>query len=128
MGLVRALLWMGAVLLLVLIVGQWNKEVAFRLLETSHILFEPEPEVGDVRRSAATMRRGNKRGYISPYSKKLVASRQHWKCAICGRILDASYEIDHITELSRGGTDDMSNLRALHRSCHILRHTEEAGR
>ena len=36
---------------------------------------------------------GVKRAYISPYTKKLVASRQKWRCAVCNKLLDASYEL-----------------------------------
>ena len=45
---------------------------------------------------------GVKRAYISPYTKKLIASRQKWRCAVCNKLLDASYEIDHIIPLHRG--------------------------
>ena len=33
-------------------------------------------------------------------------------------------EIDHITPRSMGGSDESSNLMALHRHCHIKRHQE----
>ena len=74
---------------------------------------------------------GVKRAYISPYTKKLIASRQKWRCAVCNKLLDASYEIDHIIPLHRGSSSDSSlqsldNLQALCRSpCHIEKTARE---
>ena len=67
--------------------------------------------------------------YVSPYTKKLVAASQHWKCRICGRELDASYEIDHIVPLHKNGGNEISNLEAICRSpCHISKSAREAHR
>ena len=41
----------------------------------------------------------------------MVASNQEWKCGKCNNILDASYEVDHITPLYKGGSNDESNLK-----------------
>ena len=48
----------------------------------------------------------------------MVASRQGWKCNICEILLDFSYQVDHITPLSRGGSNDIGNLQALCSNCH----------
>ena len=58
-----------------------------------------------------------KRG-VSGKLKKIVASSQQWKCAKCYNILDASYEIDHINPLYKGGDNSINNLQALCRNCH----------
>ena len=55
---------------------------------------------------------------VSESKKKYVASNQQWKCASCNELLDATYEIDHITPLYKGGTNEVSNLKALCRNCH----------
>lgn len=55
---------------------------------------------------------------VSESKKKYVASNQQWKCASCNDLLDATYEIDHITPLYKGGTNEVSNLKALCRNCH----------
>ena len=39
-------------------------------------------------------------------------------CAFCGA---AATDVDHIVALSRGGTNDRENLRALCHSCHMRR-------
>jgi len=55
---------------------------------------------------------------VSETKKKYVASRQNWTCKECGSILTAWFEIDHITRLEYGGSNDASNLVALCRNCH----------
>jgi hypothetical protein len=55
---------------------------------------------------------------VSESKKKFVASNQQWKCAGCNELLDATYEIDHINPLYKGGTNEVSNLKALCRNCH----------
>ena len=49
--------------------------------------------------------------------KKYVASIQKWRCGHCKKLLDASYEVDHILALYKGGTNDLDNLVALCRNC-----------
>jgi 5-methylcytosine-specific restriction protein A len=58
-----------------------------------------------------------KRG-VSGKLKKIIASSQKWKCAKCHNIFDASYEIDHINPLYKGGNNSINNLQALCRNCH----------
>jgi 5-methylcytosine-specific restriction endonuclease McrA len=55
---------------------------------------------------------------INNMTKKIVASKQKWRCNMCGNLLDASYEIDHINPLYKNGTNDIDNLQALCRNCH----------
>lgn len=48
-------------------------------------------------------------------------------CQWCSRLIDAAYEIwdaDHKVKRSKGGSDDLDNLRLIHRHCHIARHPE----
>ena len=55
---------------------------------------------------------------VSESKKKYVASNQKWRCAMCDVLLDSCFEIDHIQSLHKGGTNHISNLRALCRNCH----------
>ncbi len=55
---------------------------------------------------------------VSELSKKIVASRQKWRCKKCKELLDFTYEIDHIVPLYKGGGNELNNLRALCRNCH----------
>ena len=55
---------------------------------------------------------------VSALKKKIVAANQQWKCGICQRLLDETYEVDHIVPLYQGGSNDISNLMALDPICH----------
>ena len=61
-----------------------------------------------------------KRKRTTPFRSKKVAARQGWKCAECKQTLTEDYEIDHAVPLHLGGSNDISNLRALHKRCHML--------
>lgn len=70
-----------------------------------------------MRRMMNSGRTSTKRS-VSETKKKYVASRQGWKCQDCSNQLDATFEVDHLVELQHGGTNHVSNLRALCRNCH----------
>lgn len=55
---------------------------------------------------------------VSESLKKIVASEQQWKCSSCNNLLTASYEIDHIVPLYKGGSNNRENLSAMCRNCH----------
>ena len=55
---------------------------------------------------------------VSETKKKFVAARQKWLCKECGTMLTATYEIDHIIRLDRGGSNHVDNLAALCPNCH----------
>lgn len=55
---------------------------------------------------------------VSGYTKRMIASKQEWKCSHCSKMLQASFEVDHILALSDGGTNQEDNLVALCRNCH----------
>ena len=54
--------------------------------------------------------------------RKMIYGKSNGVCEICGKPLsEYSYSIDHIRPLSRGGTNEPSNLRAVHRECNQLK-------
>lgn len=61
---------------------------------------------------------GRTKRSVSESRKRFVASQQNWLCKKCGEMLPATYEIDHIVRLDRGGTNEITNLAALCPSCH----------
>ena len=51
-----------------------------------------------------------------------VAWTQHYKCRHCSNLLHPkAFDIDHIVELSQGGTDTVDNLQALCVQCHAIK-------
>jgi len=48
------------------------------------------------------------------------------QCEDCGGKRYFADEVDHIVPLSRGGTDDPSNLRAINKDCHKAKTAREA--
>ena len=70
----------------------------------------------------------SKRKRVTPFISKKIAARQQFRCAMCGELLQEDWEIDHIVNLQRGGSNDLSNLQALHKRCHAYKnHVEQRG-
>ena len=129
------LLVICGILIMVCIVGRWDKRAAYRMLESSQHLFEPE-HGDDEANTQRTLRPGKRhvtphptpnptvkhRPYISPLVKKRIAARQQWRCAICKQLFDETYEIDHIIPLSQGGhATAENNLQALCKRDHMFK-------
>lgn len=57
---------------------------------------------------------------VSESKKKYVAAQQDWCCNVCKEKLKATFEVDHIIPLYKGGTNHIDNLRALCVECHKL--------
>jgi len=55
---------------------------------------------------------------VTNLQKKYIGSQQGWRCKICKKQLDYTYEVDHIISLEDGGNNDINNLQALCRNCH----------
>jgi len=90
---------------------------AYRLLETGiHMAVEPEADLEGARGQQKV-----RRGYISPYTKKLIGARQRWRCAVCKRTLGPDFHIDHILPLFKGGDNSMENLQALCPTDHTMK-------
>lgn len=88
-------------------------------MELAHIAAEEEKVARKQREAAA--KRGLMRKRRNGFSQKRAAlmlaliDRGGYQCSICDCQDDLT--IDHIVPLSRGGTDDLDNLRLLCRSC-----------
>ena len=76
---------------------------------------------GTASASASTKEKRNVTGLM----KKTVAAEQKWKCGACGDLLDEAYEVDHIVPLWANGSNDRSNLVALHAGCHAKKTMKE---
>lgn len=65
---------------------------------------------------------------VSAAKKKYVASSQNWRCANCRAVLSAYFEVDHIKRVADGGSNHVSNLRALCAECHRHKTAQEMAR
>jgi len=107
------------------VLSRWDPRAAYRLLDHSQHLFESEERPREVG-SPPTGSPAKRRQHISPLVKKQIAARQKWRCAICHRLLDETYEIDHIKPLFKGGTNAIHNLQALCKSDHMSKSAMES--
>ena len=57
--------------------------------------------------------------------KKHVAARQLWRCDHCTKLLEATFQIDHVQALQDGGRDHVLNCVALCVSCHAKKTCRE---
>lgn len=62
---------------------------------------------------------------VSQATKREVAAAQRWCCRLCGQILSAAYEVDHVRPLWNGGSNRRPNLQALCANCHALKTLRE---
>ena len=120
----RVFMTMIVILMVALFVCHWSPHTAYRVLQHSENLFEPD-EQASVLPKATVASQIPRRPYITPLVKKRVAARQKWRCASCKSLLDETYELDHVRPLFKGGTNAENNLQALCKRCHMLKSAVE---
>ena len=76
------------------------------------------PWLTPVAETRVTQSGGTGQRCVSGTKKKYVAASQSWKCGQCNTQLDAWFEVDHKTRVADGGSNHISNLVALCRTCH----------
>ena len=69
----------------------------------------------------------------TPLMQKRVAVRYGFKCALCGKLLDDTWETDHVIPLNTARNDEeaerlnsIENLQPVHRVCHQIKTSREA--
>jgi 5-methylcytosine-specific restriction endonuclease McrA len=67
-------------------------------------------------------KRRNVDSYARAQARRVVIANTVF-CALCGGGYDPDdpYEADHIVPVADGGSDELSNLRGVHRSCNRRR-------
>lgn len=66
---------------------------------------------------------------VDRYKPIDIADRDGWICSLCGDPIDRdapytdrlSLSIDHVVPLTKGGTDELANLRAAHMGCNATK-------
>lgn len=66
------------------------------------------------------------RRQVTNRTKKNVAARAKWRCEMCEIMINANYEIDHITPLYKAGDNSISNLQCLCPDCHRTKTANDA--
>ena len=56
-------------------------------------------------------------------TSRRVMRRDKWRCVVCGR---KAQVVDHLIPQAFGGSDQISNLRAMCHACHINKTGEES--
>lgn len=73
-------------------------------------------------------RRAQKNGANGSHTREDILAlffEQNGKCGLCDTALDADkYHVDHWKPLSKGGSNDKSNLKLLHPKCNLMKHTK----
>ena len=99
-----------------------KNKAAYAVLCMGEHIFQGENVEGEGVELPAMHRaqKATKRKHFSPLVSKQVAARQQFRCGICRRLFDDQlWDLDHIIPLFRGGSNDLSNVRALCRACHM---------
>lgn len=69
-----------------------------------------------------------KRKGFTPKTRRAVYERQQGICAACGEWIHGwKFEVDHVLERDLMGSNELSNLEALHPSCHKAKTSARAG-
>ena len=120
MGFCLTLLTIAAVCVVAIVVANWDKKAAYRLLEASQHFFEPDdaPSSSGARLSGVKVHERR----VTPLMKKKIGEQYDWRCACgCGEKLSFDYHVDHIVPLWQGGTNRESNLQPLNPRCHAFK-------
>ena len=78
----------------------------------------------DMLRAKSKKKNKSKRRLISGKKRHAVFARDNYRCQICGATVDdgAKLHVDHILPVSKGGTNDITNLQILCEKCNLGKH------
>ncbi|MET8382483.1 HNH endonuclease [Streptosporangium canum] len=83
-----------------------------------------EHQPKDIRKSwTRTSARNKSRPGDWKKRKRIALKRDNYRCYLCGRI--GAGEVDHVLSVAKGGTHDVSNLRAICSVCHTKKSKRE---
>jgi 5-methylcytosine-specific restriction endonuclease McrA len=59
---------------------------------------------------------------VEPVNREIVAARDGWRCGICGgKVTRATWSMDHVVPLARGGSHTYLNVVLAHIRCNSRR-------
>lgn len=100
-----------------------RKEAMARIAARQRERRHTDPEYWAACKAKKLRRTRAQRGtQIEPVSIQHVAERDAWTCAICGgAVTRATWSLDHVIPLSKGGPHTYANVVLAHRSCNSKR-------
>lgn len=108
----------------------WYEANRERAWDAMHAWRDRNPEKARAIQQAGTHRRrareASATGSHTAADLQALYARQRGKCAICkGSFAKLGSELDHITPLARGGSNDPANLQYLCRPCNRAKHAKD---
>ena len=102
-----------------------------RLRERARIKADPElyAKALNAFRESRNRRRAQQRGSPGHHTASDIRQMyddQHGLCAYCEVELDGAFHVEHMTPLSRGGSNDWSNIAIACAECNCRKHTRTA--
>lgn len=109
--------------------GYINKpEIREKLRKKSSEWDKENPERCRIKSHNRRARKKGNGGTLLPNTKEILFEQQDGLCYLCGELLFARFDdplsIDHIIPISRGGRNDLSNVRLAHLSCNDKKFTK----
>jgi hypothetical protein len=97
---------------------QSKKDLSFHLGKINSLVTDKNNNYKNYRNHNGNNNKNHNKRNVSESKKKYIAANQNWKCGDCKQTLNATYEVDHIVPLYKGGSNEMDNLMAMCRNCH----------
>ncbi len=112
-----------------------KRQAIARQVERERERYNTDPAFQAYRKALKIRRkRAERAAVVVPVNRELVAERDGWKCGICGdAVTRATWSLDHIVPLSKGGAHTYENVVIAHLSCNsskgnrIVGHQVSAG-
>lgn len=80
------------------------------------------PELDEAERNARNPYRQHYKDAQYARNRQHRFERAHGKCEMCGTyLMPGLWQCDHIVPVSRGGSNDITNLQVLCRPCHLAK-------
>ena len=100
-----------------------HDEAIARSVARQRVRYNTDPTYQAARKALKIRRKRAQKGtQVVPVNREIVAERDRWRCGICGgKVTMATWSLDHVIPLSKGGPHTYENVVLAHRSCNSKR-------